>query len=104
MINLFNAEIVSLSLHKVGNKSRNEKTFLSAKPYTLNDEITPLLKEFFLKPFREKEEVFYQFSHEVDLEYNDIFRYAAELFENTDVHELSQWITKHLFEQSIIRI
>jgi hypothetical protein len=106
MINLFNAEIVSLSLHKVGNKSRNEKTFLSHTPYTLNDEITPLLKEFFFKPFREKEEAYYQFAHEVDLEYNEMYLQAIKIFScakngNIDgIHEITQTITKHLYEQS----
>lgn len=48
MINLFNTHIENLSIHRVGNKSRNEAIFLSEQPYTLNDEIVPLLKEYFL--------------------------------------------------------
>ena len=104
MINLFNAQIESLSLHKVGNKSRNENMVLSSEPYRLNDEITPLLKEFFLKPFREKEEAYYQFAHEVDLEYNDLFSLIQDAFNyegNTEaLHLVSKNITKHLWEQS----
>lgn len=101
MINLFNAHIESLSIHRVGNKSRNEAIFLSENPYQTNDEITPLLKEFFLKSFREKEENYYQFAHEVDLEYNDMFKLASEVFENpANIHDISKKITKHLFEQS----
>ena len=101
MINLFNAHIESLSIHRVGNKSRNEAIFLSEQPYQTNDEITPLLKEFFLKSFREKEENYYQFAHEVDLEYNDMFKLASEVFENpSNIHDVSKKITKHLFEQS----
>ena len=45
MINLFNTHIENLSIHRVGNKSRNEAIFLSDNPYGLNDEIMPLLKE-----------------------------------------------------------
>ncbi|WP_438965757.1 nucleoid-associated protein [Flavobacterium sp.] len=101
MINLFNAHIDNLSIHRVGNKSRNEALFLSEKPYGLNDEIMPLLKEYFFKPFREKEENYFQFAHEVDLEYNDMFNLATEIFSNTsEVHNVSKKITKHLFEQS----
>ncbi len=101
MINLFNTHIESLSVHRVGNKSRNEAIFLSDQPYGLNDEIVPLLKEFFLKPFREKEENYFQFAHDVDLEYNEMYLFASEIFENpTQVHEVSKKITKHLFEQS----
>ncbi|MFC4739703.1 nucleoid-associated protein [Flavobacterium ponti] len=101
MINLFNAHIDNLSIHRVGNKSRNEALFLSENPYGLNDEIMPLLKEYFFKPFREKEENYFQFAHEVDLEYNDMFNLATEIFTNpSEVHNVSKKITKHLFEQS----
>lgn len=103
MINLFNTHIETLSLHRVGNKSRNEAYFLSDTPYNLNDEIAPLLKEYFFKPFREKEENYFQFAHDVDLEFNEMYNFATEIFntpssENT--HEVSKKITKHLFEQS----
>lgn len=81
MINLFNTHIESLSIHRVGNVSRNEDMFLSENPYGLNDEIMPLLKEYFLKSFREKEENYFQFAHEVDLEYNEMFKFATEIFE-----------------------
>ncbi len=103
MINLFNAHIETLSIHRVGNKSRNEAFFLSDEPYHLNDEIAPLLKEYFFKPFREKEENYFQFAHDVDLEFNEMFNYANELFNApsaSNVHEVSKKITRHLFEQS----
>ena len=101
MINLFNTQIDTLSIHRVGNKSRNEAIFLSESPFSLNDEITPLMKEFFFKAFREKEENYYQFAHEVDLDYNDMFKYANEIFENpSSLHQVSKKITNHLFEQS----
>lgn len=101
MINLFNTQIETLSIHRVGNKSRNEALFLSENPFRTQDELMPLLKEFFLKSFREKEENYYQFAHAVDLEYNDMFNFASEIFTNPNqLHEVSKKITKHLFEQS----
>lgn len=101
MINLFNTQIENLSIHRVGNKSRNEEIFLSEEPYRLNDESTPLIKEFFFKPFRDKEEVCFQFAHDVDLDYNEMYNFAAQIFTNPGkIHELSKAITKHLFEQS----
>jgi len=101
MINLYNTQIDTLSLHRVGNKSRNESFFITDNPYTLNDEITPLVKEFFLKPFRDKEEVYFQFAHDVDLEYNEMFKFASEMFANPDkAHDVSKQITKHLYDQS----
>jgi len=91
MINLFNTHIESLSIHRVGNKSRNEALFLSENPFNLNDEIVPLMKEFFLKSFREKEENYFQFAHDVDLEYNEMFQFSSEIFENPSlIHEVSK--------------
>lgn len=101
MINLFNAQIEVLSLHKIGNKSRNESMVLSNAPYKLNDEIVALLKEFFLKPFREAEENYYQFAHEVDLEYNTLYKLVKQIFEKPENSHLgSRFITTHLWEQS----
>ena len=102
MINLYNAQIESLSLHRVGNKSRNESIFLSDEPYRLNDEIAPLIKQFFLKPFRDKEEIYYQFSHEIDLDFNEIYSTCSNVFENPEnIHELSKVITNHLYSCSL---
>ena len=77
VINLFNTHIESLSVHRVGNKSRNEAIFFSEQPYALNDEIVPLLKEYFFKPFRDKEENYFQFAHDVHLDYHDMYNFAT---------------------------
>ncbi|UZO80493.1 nucleoid-associated protein [Aquimarina sp. ERC-38] len=101
MINLYNAQIESLSIHRIGNKSRNEKIFLSEAPYQLNDELTALLKEYFFKPFREKEENYFQFTNEVDVEFNPLFKIVTEIFEQPETaHEKSKQITSLLYEQS----
>lgn len=101
MINLYNAQIESLSIHRVGNKSKTEGLFISNDPYPLSDEITPLVKEFFFKPFREKEENYYRFDHETDLEFHTLFGIAQKVFENPSAtHLLSEEIAKHLYDQS----
>lgn len=101
MLNLYTAQIESISLHRVGNKSKNESAFLSAEPFSLNDEMAGLLKEYFFKPFREKEENYFRFSHEVDLEFNEVYKSVSELFENpSNGHAVSKKITQHLFDQS----
>ncbi len=101
MINLYNAHIESLSIHRVGNKSRNENIFLSGEPFQLNDEITPLIKEYFLKPFRDKEENYFQFFHETDLEFNELYNLSNQIFDNPgNIHEVSKKVTTLLFEQS----
>ena len=101
MLNLYSAQIETLSLHRVGNKSRNEPIFLSEQPHLLNDETKALLKEYFFRPFREKEENYFRFDHEADIEFNAIFKAAAEIFHDPDLcHKASKQITTHLFEQS----
>jgi hypothetical protein len=85
----------------VGNKSKNESAFLSAEPFSLNDEMAGLLKEYFFKPFREKEENYFRFFNDVDLEFNEVYKSVAELFlDHGTAHQASKKITSHLFEQS----
>lgn len=101
MINLFNTNIESLSVHAIGNKSRNETPFYSEEAYRLKDELLPLLKEYFFKPFRDKEENYFQFAHDVHLDYHDMYNLAGELFDNPEnAHEISVKIARHLYEQS----
>ncbi|MCT8341045.1 nucleoid-associated protein [Flavobacteriaceae bacterium TK19130] len=102
MINLYGTHIASLSIHRVGNKSRNEGMFLSAQPYKLDDELTPLLKEYFFKPFRDKEENYFQFRHDTDLEFHEMFNLVTAIFNQPEqVHAVSQKISKYLFDQSM---
>ncbi|QBA64650.1 nucleoid-associated protein [Muriicola soli] len=101
MINLFNAQIDEVSLHRIGNKNKNEGVFLSEETQPLNDESRGLLKEFFLKPFREKEENYYRLSHEADLEFNEIYQAAQAIFKNPgQLQEVSKKIARHLYDQS----
>ena len=101
MINLFSTHIASLSIHRVGNKSRSEAIFLSEAPYKMDDEITPLLKEFFLKPFRDKEENYFHFSHEADLEFHELYSIISKIFDNPqNSHEESRKIASYLYNQS----
>ncbi len=101
MINLYPVNIESLSLHRVGNKSRNEGMFLSENPCKLTDELQPLIKEFFFKPFRDKEENYFQFTNDVDVSFNSLFEISSAIFDNPEsIHEQSKKITNLLFDQS----
>lgn len=101
MINLYSTQIETISLHRVGNKNKGEQVFLSEEPFHLNDETTGLLKEYFFKPFREKEENYFRFDHEVDLEFNTLNKIVSETFADpSTMHLNSKKIATHLFEQS----
>lgn len=102
MLNLYSAQIESLSLHRVGNKSRNENLFISQEAFRLNDELVPLMKEYFLKSFREKEENYYQFVHENGLDFHSLYELVCAGFDNpSSIHEVSKKITTLLYEQSL---
>jgi hypothetical protein len=47
MFTLYNAQIDSIALHRIGNKSRNEPLHLSKDKLLLDDEIGALLKQYF---------------------------------------------------------
>jgi|GEM_PF-3453749 len=64
MINLYSAQIESLSIHRVGNKSKAEGLFVSQDPYPLSDELTPLIKEFFFKSFHKSRGVVHRTSRQ----------------------------------------
>ena len=101
MINLYATQIETISIHRVGNKNKNESVFLSNEPVTLNDETTGLLKEYFFRPFREKEENYFKFAHEVDIEFNELYKIVSEIFSDAaKTHHGSKKIATHLFEQS----
>jgi len=101
MINLYPTQIESISLHRVGNKNKSEGIFLSEEPFKLNDETNGLLKEYFFKPFREKEENYFKLSNEVDVTFNELYKTVSEIFDKpTSLHLNSKKIARHLFEQS----
>ncbi|GMN07246.1 nucleoid-associated protein [Croceitalea sp. MTPC5] len=101
MLNLYSAQIESISLHRVGNKNKNEAVFLSAEPFSLNDEMAGLLKEYFFKPFREKEENYFKFSNEVDVAFNEVYKSVTEIFSDASkAHTASKTIATHLYDQS----
>ena len=101
MLELFNTQIESLSIHQIGNMQKGEPIFLSQQAYLLNDQITSILKEYFLKPFRDKEENYMHFVNETSLEFNEMFGIASEIFSNpSTIHNHSLRIAQLLYEQS----
>lgn len=101
MLELFNTQIESLSIHQIGNMQKGEPIFLSQQAYLLNDQITSILKEYFLKSFRDKEENYMHFVNETSLEFNEMFGIASEIFSNpSTIHNHSLRIAQLLYEQS----
>lgn len=102
MITSFEASLNQISVHKVGNKAQDEYMVLSEQPLGIEDEMLKnLLMTYFLKPFEKVNEV-YRFTHATnDLALNEIYHFAKKAFESgSNFHEISQQMTRHLFDVS----
>ncbi len=99
---IFNhTQLAQISIHKVGNPSREEGLQLSQEETPLHDELLQeVLKTYLLMPFKEVN-TYYKFRHETDLSLNEVYRYASQVFEDQAAfHQQSVHIAKHLYEQS----
>ena len=100
MINHELATLSSLSIHKVGNKGKEEGLQLSTKLAETDEDIDELLIHYFLSSF--KENVFFQFIHETDIEMNEVYAYVSEIFaDHSSLHEQSIKLAKYLYGQSV---
>ncbi|MDH5397319.1 MAG: nucleoid-associated protein [Cyclobacteriaceae bacterium] len=93
-------ELLHLITHRIGNKSRDEQVGLSVAESVIDEETTDMLLNRFLGPVN-KEEV-YSFMHPVNLEMNEVYVVAKELFADpgafiTSSHNLATL----LYEQSL---
>ena len=102
MLSYYEASLVQLSVHRVGNKLQNEYYVLSERPVALRDEMLPkLLMQYFLSPFEKVNEV-YRFTHpNGELALNELYHFSRAFFEGSeDFHAISKQISKHLYEAS----
>ncbi len=100
MIEIEDALVRTCALHRVGNKTTMGHLKLSDSLLPLDVDTTgALLKQYFLKPFNGKAEIF-QFAHTVDLNLNAVYKLCEELFKGEDLLEVSQNIARHLFAET----
>lgn len=99
MFNFKEAALSELAIHKIGIAAEDEGMELATQPVKVDADVTQLLKSFFLKPFKPGE--LYTFTHETDLQLNEVFHYAQAVFTDPDSLFLqSVNIAKHLYENS----
>lgn len=92
-------ELRQIVTHFVGNKMREEEVILSKSGTDVDSETSPYLLKYLLQSFKPHE--FYQFSHTVELEMNEIFSLVKKLFAERDTFiENSQHVAKLLYEKS----
>ncbi|MDN3587384.1 nucleoid-associated protein [Pedobacter aquatilis] len=100
MISFFEASLKQLSIHHTGNKLLEEYYNLSDAPLKIDDEIlSNLLMQYFLKPFEKVNEVYHLYHPSDNLQLNEVFHFANEIFENNSLfHENSEQLAKHLYD------
>lgn len=101
MINYIESELVSLSIHHIGNKTEEEGIEHSPESLVnLDDNLEQILLSYFLGHYKEPE--FHQFTYKGgDVVLNPIFNIANNIFNDPDcLHEQSIHIAKHLYQNS----
>lgn len=80
MINLGQAQLRKLIIHKVGNRLLEESVVLSDEPAEISrqPDLAQVLESYFLSPFREP--VLYHFHHVSSLDLNEVYSIATALF------------------------
>lgn len=100
MIDFTNVQLEQIAIHQVGNKLRDEGVKLSSENVSVEDsETRNYLLKYFLSPFDNNE--VYNFAHPSDLNLNEIFFFAKQIFSKRESLFLnSVEIAKHLYEKS----
>lgn len=94
MFNLQEINIENIIVHFIGSKTEEEGTRISDQELEIDDDISDILKQYFLNPFK-PEEYFH-----LDLE-GPIFEYASSLFKDNDSFiDNSKNIAEYLYQQS----
>lgn len=99
MISAIDVKMQNCTLHKVGNKLRDEGLNFSQSYIEVGDSIKELLINYFIIPFKSKE--YYNFYHDSGIKYNVVYELVSEVFDNPDtLYEKSVNLAKHLYEKS----
>jgi len=91
------SSIHSVALHRVGNKETDEGYILSDKVINPGEALQDLLVNYFLTPFKVEE--YYNLYDDDNLELNEIYRCACDLFADNDaLLEVSKRVARHLYD------
>lgn len=87
-------------VHNIGNRVEEEGIGFSKSEMHISDPtIESILKQYFLSNF--KSDYFYSFSHESDLQLNEVFNHANQIFENPEsFFDQSTDLARSLYENS----
>jgi hypothetical protein len=89
-----------MALHGVGNKLNDDGIRISGSLLKTDADVRETLAEYFLSAFKSEE--YFNFFHESDLKYNEVYEFVAAIFDDPDcLFDESVSLAKHLYEKSI---
>jgi hypothetical protein len=92
-------KIQKLILHRVGNKSNDDRIVFSKSTLDIDEKRETLLKKYFLSSIKKDE--YYTLYHESDISLNEVYTYVSRIFKDQDsFFDESINIAKHLYEKS----
>jgi hypothetical protein len=94
MIEITETFISNLVLHRIS--SEQNKITLNTSEYGMdNSEEEDTIKRIFLKPFLAST-ITYEFKHEIELEFNALYKLSKSIYENNNFFYISKDILQHL--------
>jgi hypothetical protein len=100
MLNFTDVSLNQIVVHSIGNRTEEQGVKLSKSEMQINDyTVETILKQYFLNQF--KGEYYFSFSHESDLQLNEVYNYATQIFDNpSNFYEQSVNLANHLYRNS----
>lgn len=93
------SSIAAIITHYVGNRLKDDELILSEEPSVFDEPTQQILWKYVLSAFKAPE--FYQFTHTVDLDMNNVYTLAKNIFDDPNtVNKKSQDLAKVLYEHS----
>lgn len=100
MLDFTDVSLNQMVVHSIGNRPEEEGVKLSKAEMNINDQtVETILKQYFLAQF--KSEYYFSFTHESDLQLNEVFNFAKQIFDNpASFYEQSVNLAHHLYQSS----
>jgi len=94
------ANLTEIALHFVGNKTVDHLLKLNDDLLSIDDELADLITNAFFERFSKSFEE-YEFTHASSLDFNEVYTFAKEIFENNEkLQSNSQKIAQELYQQT----
>lgn len=100
MFDFSEVSLNQLVVHNIGNRAEEEGINFSNEEMKIHDHtVEDILKQYFLQRF--KSDFYYSFSHESDLQLNEVYNHINQIFDDPSLfYEKSKDLAHFLYEQS----